>query len=538
MNPNPPKVSIGLPVYNGADFIEEAINSILNQTFQDFELIICDNCSEDDTERICNSFTDGRIRYFRNEKNLGAAYNYNKAYKLSRGEYFKWAAHDDTLAPTYLEECLQVLENDPSVALCFPNTVVIDENHKEWRKINELFHLDSPSPTQRLKRYLILSGKMMLCHPVFGLIRKSALEKTDLIGTYHTSDYILLCQLSLLGKFKVLPKYLFYRRLHAKRSLRANRSVEDIAVWFDPSNKGKRQFKNLRLLKELFNLIKVSGLGVFQKFLCYLYSFLWIRRKAKALLIEMLSLTRIKRNKNYNCTSSDIKIVILAGKNPSIHSEESGLKHKALIEVGGKPIIWHLMKHCSNHGFKDFIIDMGDDGEMIRSELPAVLDEEWGIEFVDTSNGNSSDGWIRKLVPYLNNTFMVTGCDSVSDLDLGSLLSYHRSQRKLATVAVSHSMARTGLLEMNGNKVVNFLESGDVPRRCLNGGFFMLEPDSLNYLAEENSQREVGLLHKLAREGQLVAFKHDSFSQCVDSEREKKNLEQMWNAGNAPWKTW
>ena len=284
MSNNESCISIGLPVYNGEDFLRATIDSILAQTFKNFELIISDNASTDSTEAICREYAakDKRIHYYRNEHNLGAAPNYNRVFELSTGKYFKWAAHDDLYAPEYLEQCVKVLENNPSIVLCYSPVIFIDNQGKQLRKsASELLNLRSPKAQERFQEYLelffpsqysrsrnkvansdresrVLSSKEEILaqskleidnlekHPgddrwtvIFGVMRKSVLEKTPLIASYVNSDAILLGELSLNGEFYEIPEHLFFYRDHLEASGRKHNGYHEYNTWFDPANKGK-----------------------------------------------------------------------------------------------------------------------------------------------------------------------------------------------------------------------------------------------------------------------------------------------------------
>ena len=263
------RVSIGLPVYNGDDFISAALSSILAQTFEDFELIICDNASTDGTEEICCQYAAGnsRISYYRNEKNIGAAANYNRVFELSSGEYFKWAAHDDKCDPEHLSKCVEVLDNcSKDTVLCFPETTLIDGEDNFISQYDEDVELTELSPDLRL-RYLLRHIKK--CNSIYGLIRSQALKGTKLVGNYHASDVVLLAELALLGKFYLLRENLFYRRMHPCSSRQMNRTNEEVAVWFDPNNKGRIILPICNLFKELLRSVKWSQLTYPQKMICY-----------------------------------------------------------------------------------------------------------------------------------------------------------------------------------------------------------------------------------------------------------------------------
>ena len=263
-----PKVSIGLPVYNGENFIEESIDSLLNQTFDDFELIICDNSSTDSTKDICKNFVaqDCRVSYYSNDKNYGAAYNYNKTFKLSTGRYFKWMSHDDICAPTFLERCINVLDQESFVVLSYPKTAIIDENGKIISYHEDNLHLHSLAPHLRLRNFF---RKPAGCNAVFGLMRSQILSKTKLIGPFESSDHNLLLELSLLGKFWEVPEHLFFRRYHPQMSRRICTLSSDYARWFDSSYAGLNRLPVIKLLHELVKSIQNSPISFTEKFLCF-----------------------------------------------------------------------------------------------------------------------------------------------------------------------------------------------------------------------------------------------------------------------------
>lgn len=212
-----PRVSIGIPVYNGGELFREALDSLVAQSFGDFELIIADNASTDGTESVAREYVtrDRRVRYSRNETNIGLSGNYNRLLHMSQGEYFKWAPADDMCCPTYVERCVEVLEQDPRVVLAYPKTRFVDRERRPLGIEDPGWHLVADSPAQRL-RYVIFHSHWV--NSVTGLIRRSALKKTRLLPDYPGGDFRLLGELSLLGKFYEIPEYLFIRRLHERSS--------------------------------------------------------------------------------------------------------------------------------------------------------------------------------------------------------------------------------------------------------------------------------------------------------------------------------
>lgn len=232
------RVSIGLPVYNGDNYLADTLESILSQRFGDFELIICDNASTDGTQAICEQFAkqDARIRYHRNDTNVGAAGNYNLAFELARGEFFKWAAHDDRMAPGYLEHCITAFDDAPDeVVLCYPRTLLIDSDGTALREHDDKMNFRDEKPHQRLGRFARSWG---MCNPVFGLMRREVLAKTGLIRPFISSDIPLLAELAVLGKFWELPDADFHRRIHDLSSRQGELSLREVATWFDPNAKG------------------------------------------------------------------------------------------------------------------------------------------------------------------------------------------------------------------------------------------------------------------------------------------------------------
>ena len=273
MNPNAARVSIGLPVYNGEQYLADAISSILQQTYTSLELIISDNASTDRTERICRDYAvqDRRIRYYRNERNLGAAANYNQAFALSTGEYFKWAAHDDICGPEFIEKCVRILEEDSSVVLCYPRTCIINEIGTPISDFDDGFHLMGPTPSTRL-RESFLAGSWIF-HPIFGVIRRTALEATPLIGKYDGADFVLLAYLALAGKCFELPDRLFFRREHDQRCCKVARA--DMPQWWSTSNRSRFYFRHWRRVREYLRAVHSQDIPVHEKSRCLKYVARW-----------------------------------------------------------------------------------------------------------------------------------------------------------------------------------------------------------------------------------------------------------------------
>ncbi len=256
MGNDKPTVTIGMPVFNGEQYIADAISSILNQTYQELELIIQDNASTDKTQEICQRFAarDNRVQYRKNGVNVGAMRNFNSLVDSASGKYFKWAAHDDKCGSQYLERCVAVLDSDPSVVLCHSRTARIDSDGKKliFNQENDLYidatnnlRMGGISPTraqshnvsERLRDIFCYGGR---CLEIFGLIRTDVLRKTKLLRSNYGSDRILLMELTLHGKFHLINEEFFFNRIHDSQS--HNRSAIEREKWMDPTNRRPRQF--------------------------------------------------------------------------------------------------------------------------------------------------------------------------------------------------------------------------------------------------------------------------------------------------------
>jgi glycosyltransferase involved in cell wall biosynthesis len=273
-----------MPVWNGEAFITEAIESILVQTYTDFELVISDNASTDATAEICHAYArrDSRVRYIRQERNIGANANHNELFHRSSGAYFKWAACDDVLAPEFINECVRVLDEHRDVVLCSPKTVLINEDgspvryspqHKEivdnygtlWRvSLEKNSRVTSADPAERFAAVL---WDTHLCFEIFGLMRRSALERTSLEPPYYGADKVLLAELSLLGRFRLLQAPLFYRRCHPGQSA-AGKSSRYLARW--ASGKGGQILSpQARMAAAYVRAVLSAKLTPAQRFRCF-----------------------------------------------------------------------------------------------------------------------------------------------------------------------------------------------------------------------------------------------------------------------------
>jgi glycosyltransferase involved in cell wall biosynthesis len=292
-----PKVSIGLPVYNGENFLTEALDSILAQTFTDFEVIISDNASADRTQDICREYVarDKRIRYFRNAENLGACWNQNQVIKLSNGQYYKMWAHDDLCAPEYLERCVDVLDRDPSVVLCHSKVALIDANgdlieyfdgynrlSKQLRR--PMLDLDSLKTVARFRELTVPH----MCYQIFGLMRSRALKMTPLFGAYSAADNVLLTRLGLMGRFYEVPEYLFFARSHAQQSMQVCDNHDKYAEWWDPKNKGQLNLPRLKIFLEYWDAVNRASISWREKLPCYIHLLSVLKRTRLPIYQELV----------------------------------------------------------------------------------------------------------------------------------------------------------------------------------------------------------------------------------------------------------
>lgn len=255
-----------------------------------------------------------------------------------------------------------------------------------------------------------------------------------------------------------------------------------------------------------------------------------------------------------------MRVVILAGGMGTRLQEETTTRPKPMVEIGGKPILWHIMKHYACHGLDEFFVALGYMGDfikgyfldrynlagnltidygrgMVRRDDPDT--DDWTVNLIETGLTTNTGGRLRRLKPWLDSgTFMLTYGDGVSNVDLSALLAFHKSQGRLATVTAVRPPARFGGLIMDGTRVEKFTEKPIAGEGWINGGFMVLEPGVFDYLDSDADSLEAKALEAIAADGQLSAWQHPDFWQCMDTLRDRQYLEKLWATGSAPWKTW
>ena len=234
-----------------------------------------------------------------------------------------------------------------------------------------------------------------------------------------------------------------------------------------------------------------------------------------------------------------MKAVILAGGYGTRISEESHLKPKPMIEIGGKPILWHIMKIYSAHKINEFVICCGYKGEQIKEYFSKFDHPSWDIQLVDTGLETMTGGRIKRIQDRIDDTFCVTYGDGVSDVNINDLILFHKEKKSLATLTAIHPPERFGVLELSGNNVVEFHEKHQEESSWINGGFFVFEKEIFDYIKNGDSTTlERTPFETLAKEKKLTAFKHEGFWHPMDTLRDKKHLENLWTSNKAPWKIW
>jgi glycosyltransferase involved in cell wall biosynthesis len=280
-----PLVSIGLPVYNGETYLRGLLDSVLAQTFTAFELIISDNASTDGTEAICREYAaaDRRVRYHRQPRNRGVTWNFRQVALLSSTKYFCWTSHDDLLSPNYVERCIEILETDPSVVLCYSNSVYLDEAGNQSEPKSQL-EFDQPSPHQRFRRLIGLSHN---CTPLYGVVRLDELKKTTIQADFADGDRCMLVELGLRGNYHRIKDPLFFHREHAGRFTHQFPTPHARTRLANPDRPMRFVFPYFRVLKEYLLAVYRAPISWAERLRCYFYLLNWVRRNITVLASDL-----------------------------------------------------------------------------------------------------------------------------------------------------------------------------------------------------------------------------------------------------------
>ncbi|MGF1665538.1 MAG: glycosyltransferase family 2 protein, partial [Acidimicrobiia bacterium] len=257
-------VTIGVPVYNGENYLERALSSIQQQTHENLTVLISDNASTDGTEQIARSFAtaDSRFVYSRNEHNIGAVPNYNKVFHAAQTPLFKWAAHDDWIEPRFVEACVEGLDTDPGAILAFTGARQVDENDQETTPLLAYTEITSEDPVERFKE-VVLRERLNLA--IFGVIRSDVLARTHLQGTYHASSRVLVAELAVLGRFVRVPDVLFVHRNHPSGSLRSHGNAHELRQWYDTSRSAKGYMPRWAYMGGILKIAEIGDLSFSQQ---------------------------------------------------------------------------------------------------------------------------------------------------------------------------------------------------------------------------------------------------------------------------------
>ena len=257
-----PRVSIGVPVYNGEDYLADTLESLIGQTYTDIEIIVCDNASTDATREIAEAYAakDARVRYVRNPENIGAARNYNRCVELARGEYFRWAPADDLAEPTLVERCVEVLDQNPDVVQAYGRTTIIDQDGNEIEKYEDNLHTLHESARER---YVHVMRNLGLVNAVYGLLRTDVLRRTAGHASYLGADMVMQAEIALYGKIWEIPEYLFSRRMHP--DAHSSMSLEEKQAFYNPKASGKLTFYYWRHLRERLRSVRRAPLPLTER---------------------------------------------------------------------------------------------------------------------------------------------------------------------------------------------------------------------------------------------------------------------------------
>lgn len=591
-----PLVSILIPTHNRLDLFKIAFQSAISQTYKNLEIVISDDSDDDKTYQYMQAYLhDKRIKYKLN-RGFNSAQNWQWLIEHCQGEYINFLMDDDIFAPEKIEKMVAVYEQYPNISLVTSHRQIIDINGNHMR--------DASVTRPIVDRSSIISGKTIanellrtnmnfIGEPTTVLFKAKYREMFGKIIESHSpiTDVRMWLELCKEGDVAYLTDTLSYFRLHDGNGQNqpliilegfidwnrlyhdAYRKAEDAEtkeVWLNwyvtlmgkmidlwiwlSKDKSQNQEKVQRYKHEVNEVIRV-----------YLKEFKgetdWQAAPGVKEFIEAYE----AENKNKVQLARDrggMKAVILAGGRGTRITEESRIKPKPMVEIGGMPILWHIMKEYSAYGINDFIICAGYKQEVIKEwfnnyflytndvtfhfkennkvEFHNKSTEPWTVTIADTGEDTMTGGRIKRIAPYIQEEdFLMTYGDAVCDVNIGDLIDFHRQSGKIATLTTVMQDQSKGVLNIAyDNSVRSFREKSIKDKVPINAGYMVLNRKIFDYIYGDMCVFEKGPLEQLAKEGQLMSYQHRGYWQCMDTLLEKEILEETWLSGKAPWKTW
>ena len=590
-------LTIGVPTYNRSGYLKKCLEAICSQIRADMpvEVLVSDNCSSDGTELLVDTYRKRcpQLRYVRQKENIGSSNNFRYIWKNAWGRFVLLIGDDDYLVPGAIEYILKAIAVDPDVAL-----VAMKMNPRERR-----IYVGARGAAQYIKYISYFSTYISTL-----ILRKEYIDiqkvqaRMDSMGMSNTSLFQVALEMDVLQedrKFTMVQAGWFLPgageavRIEPQQYLEKGKStgLADLGAifigeYFDIleayighfpeviSAEKKKLFYEFILHWTELSAQKVVGWGA-KRVLEYYEKYYRDEpyfEAGKAQLAPIVA--RIDADvKVYDTNKEetiqvkekvpkDMKVVLLAGGIGTRISEESIIRPKPMIEIGGMPILWHIMKIYSHYGFNDFIICAGYKQYMIKewfnnyflyksdvtfdfTEGKKVIwheqhNEPWKVTVADTGEGTMTGGRIKRIQPYVGDApFLMTYGDGVCDVDIRKLVEFHQGHGRLATLTTVLQEPSKGILDIGGDNAVRaFREKSQRDSQPINAGYMMLEPQVFDYLTGDDCVFERESLRKLAEEGQLMSYHHQGFWRCMDTLREKMELEKLWKMGEAPWKVW
>lgn len=591
-----PLVSILIPTHNRLDLFKISFQSAISQTYKNVEIVISDDSDNDETYRYIQAYLhDKRINYKWN-KGFDAYQNWHWLINNFHGEYFNFLMDDDVFAPDKIEKMVAVYEQYPNVSLVTSHRQIIDINGNKLRDASvtrPIVEQSSVISGEIIAREILRTNMNFIGEPTTVLLRAKYREKMEHIIGLHSplTDVLMWLELCKEGSVAYLTDTLSYFRLHGDND--QNNPFTMLAGYRDWNKLYHAAYKdaNNQEIKEKWLNWYVELMGKMIK--------LWIwlskdnsqdQEKIKKYKHEVNEVIRIylkefkgekdwqeeprvkefieeyeeeKKNKiHIEKEIGNMKAVILAGGHGTRITEESRFKPKPMVEIGGMPILWHIMKEYSAYGINDFIICAGYKQEVIKEwfnnyflytndvtfhfkdenkvEFHNKSTEPWTVTIVDTGEDTMTGGRIKRIAPYIQEEdFLMTYGDAVCDVNIGDLIDFHRQSGKVATLTTVMQDQSKGVLNISyDNSVRSFREKSNRDKVPINAGYMVLNRKIFDYIYGDMCVFEKDTLEKLAKEGQLMSYQHRGYWQCMDTLLEKEILEETWLSGKAPWKNW